>query len=218
MAALLIQREELSGLALSPEELEAEILAEAAAIDDAPPEEGSAAAIRVDAERHLAELHEQRRRLAPEAVQDPKVRQEYLDVESEITLTESTIGLVDTAEEQEIERERASAEAARLAALEDAEAQAQRLQPQIATAAARLDTAASTFAECVAAYRDLKQLQAGAIAGTDRGPEAVRARSYRPAEVAAALFVALRERGVQVEGIEGSNRALPLAATEPEKL
>jgi hypothetical protein len=218
MAAALTAREAERGLAQTAEEREAELLAEG--IEDVPlePEPGSTQAIRRDAARTVDELEVTRARLAPEALTDPKVRAELATIESDIAEARSLLDLVDTAQGEIDRRTREAIEATRRAAIEHAEATAQGLQPQIRKAAARLDTAAATFAESVAAYKELKELQAAAIAGTDRGQEAVRARSYRPAEVSSALFVALREHGVEVKGVDGRNHAQPLAALEPEAL
>jgi hypothetical protein len=213
----LADREAEHGLALTESEYEEEIIREAEAGEE--PEPGSLEAIRADAARSVVQLEEAKARLAPEAIAgDPDVLAELASIETELSRARAVSELSDLAETETARRAREAREQAERQAHEQAEQQAQALQPQIVKAAARLDTAASTFAEAVAAFRDLKQLQAGAIAGTDRGPEAVRARSYRPQEVASALYVALRARGVEVEGVTGSNSALPLAATEPEKL
>jgi len=221
---LLTARERDSGLASSEAEQDAELALEAdeieagGAVVPAAPEPGSTAAIRADAQRTVSELEDRRRRLSPEALTDKAARAELATIESEISEARSLLDLAGTAEGEIDRRTREAIEASRRAAIEQAEATAQALQPQIVKAAARLDTAASTFAESVAAYMELKELQAAAIAGTERGPEAVRARSYRPAEVSSALFVALRERGVEVKGVDGTNRSTSLAATEPEAL
>jgi hypothetical protein len=217
-------RERDRGLGSTESEMDEERALEAAeleaggAVAPVEPEPGSTAAIRAGAKRTVAELEDRRRRLSPEALTDKAARAALTKIESEISEARSLLDLADTAEGEIDRRTRESIEAARRAAIEHAESQAQALQPQIVKAASRLDIAAGTFAESVAAYMELKELQAAAIAGTERGQEAVRARSYRPAEVSSALFVALRERGAEVGGVDGRNDAQPLAAIERETL
>jgi hypothetical protein len=221
---LLISRERERGLASSESEQDQEIALEALEAEaggpvvPAAPEPGSTAAIRASAQRTVAELEDRRRRLSPEALTDKTARAELVTIESEISEARSLLDLATEAEGEIDRRTREAIEAARRAAIEQAEATAQALQPQIVKAAARLDTAAGVLAETVAAYKELKELQSAAIAGTERGQGPVRARSYRPGEVAAALHVALRARGVEIAGIDGTNRSMPLAATEPEAL
>jgi hypothetical protein len=221
---LLTARERDRGLGSTEAERDQEIALEADELEaggpvvPAAPEPGSTAGIRAAAQRTVSELEDRRRRLSPEALTDKAARAEVATIEGEIAEARSLLDLAGTAETETAARVREAAERAKREGHEQAEATAQALQPQIRKAAARLDTAASTFAESVAAYMELKELQAAAIAGTERGPEAVRARSYRPAEVSSALFVALRERGVDVKGVDGRNDAQPLAAIEPEVL
>lgn len=221
---LLTARERDSGLASTEAEQDEELALEAAeleaggAVAPVEPEAGSTQAIRRDAQRTVAELEDRRRRLSPEALTDKAARAEVATIEGEISETRSLLDLAGTAETETAARVREAAERAKREGHERSEATAQALQPQIHKAAERYDAAASVLAERAAAYKGLKDAQAGAIAGTERGQEAVRARSYRPSEVADALHVALRARGVEIKGIDGSNRALPLAATEPEAL
>jgi chromosome segregation ATPase len=224
LRALLTGRERDSGLGSTEREQDEEIALEAAELEaggpvvPAEPEPGSTQAIRQDAQRTVSELEDRRRRLSPEALTDKAARAELTSIESEIGEARSLLDLVDTAQGEIDRRTREAVEAARRAAIERSEATAQALQPEIRRAAERIDTVAGTLAECVSAYAALKGQQAAAIAGTDRGQEAVRARSYRPAEVSSALFVALRERGVEIAGVDGTNRSKPLAVAEPEAL
>ena len=217
---LLSAREAERGLTLTESEREAEILAEAEGLPETPaePEEGSLGAIQADARERLETLREQRARLAPEALVDAAAKAEMANLEDEIRAAETALDLVEVARGETGRREREATASAEHAAAVAAEAQAQTLQPQIAKAAQRVDTAAGVFAESVTAFRDLREAQAGALARTPRGAEAVRARQYKPARVSEALSVALRERGVKIEGVVGSARDEPLAATEPTKL
>jgi len=200
LSALLQQREKERGLASSEAEQDQERELELAEIEAggavAPvePEPGSTAAVRADAERRVIELEEQRRRMSVEALTDPKVKQELLDVESEIALARSTLDLADTAETEIQRREREASEAAARAVREQGEAEARELQPQIHLAAVELDAAAHAFAERAAAYRDLK-------------------------EGAAALNVAMSEHGIggAIEGFEGNRRDTSMAACEAEE-
>jgi hypothetical protein len=220
---LLVEREQSTGLSPTPgERREDEALeAEAAVAEPDPPEPGSLEAVRADAARSVVELEEAKARLAPEAIAgDPDVLAELRLIEGELAHARATSELSHLAEGETARRAREASEAAARAAAEAAEAEAQALQPQIRKAAERLDVQASTFAECAVAFQELKEAQAGAVGRTRRGQEAVRGRRFRRREVAAALFVALRERGLGgvIEGFEGSNRDTPLAAGEPEQM
>lgn len=213
LSRALTEREQARGLAASRAELEADAAAEAAALDEnaaAPPEPGSAQAIRADALRMVAELEAARARLSPEALSDPDVRAEIDSIDGQLAQARATAQLVDDAERENARREREAIEVAEREAREQAAEEARGLQPAIRKAAQRVDTAAGVFAESVAAFRELRDQQAAALARTG-----VRGRQYRPGLVAGALQVALRARGVAVEGVEGHAHAQPLAAAEP---
>lgn len=224
---LLVGREQQRGLGSTEAERDEELALEAAEVEAggpvvaAEPEEGSVEAIRRDAERTVAELEAAERRLAPEGIgadADPDVLAELGLIEGQLKQARVTLSRTGNAEREIARREREAAEQAERAGHDQAEAQFRELQPEIHGIAVEFDAAASVLAEILARYQDKKGTQAAAVAGTTRGEEAVRRRSYRPADPAAALYVALRERGVTIAGIDGSNRAQPLAAIEPEVL
>jgi hypothetical protein len=220
LADALIEKEARDGLALTSREREDEIERGAAEVEDAlaAPEPGSHEAIEADARQRVDELREQIARMSPEALVDHKVAGEQKAAESELAEAERALVNVTRARGEITRREESALEAAEREAVEQAEAEAAGYQPKIREAAERYDTAASTLAECAVAFRDLKDAQAGAISRTPRGAEGVRARSFKPGRLTEALAVALRARGVTIEGVTGSARDEPLAATEPEKL
>ncbi len=211
LAELLFAKESADGLALTSREIEAE----AAPDGPAEPEKGSLEAIQADALERLETLSEQRARLAPEALTDAAAKAEMANLEAEIAAAQQALDLVEVARGETGRREREASEAAARAGREQGETAAAKLQPQIAKAAQRVDTAASVFAESVTAYRDLREQQSAAVARSGRGAEATRSRRFRPEAAAASLFAACRERGLKLEGFEGSRRDAPLAGGEP---
>jgi len=225
LTELLVGREQSRGLGSTPEEQEEEIALESAELEEggpvspAEPEPGSLGAIQADAREQLETLREQRARLAPEALTDASAKADMKVLEDEIRAAETALDLVEVARGETGRREREASEAAALAVREQGEAEAAKLQPQIALAAQRVDTAAGVFAEAATAFQELKELQAGAVGRSGRGSEATRGRSFRRREVAAALYVALREHnlGDVVEKFSGDNRDTPLASGEPKE-
>ncbi len=219
LADALIAREAADGLALTPEEIEAEIAAEAEGreAESIAPEPGSAEAIGRDARARAGELREAIERMAPEVLTDPKIAAEQKDAESELAACELVLENLARARGEIARREKSAAQEAEQAAREQADTQAREMQPAIHVAAEAVDAAAGAFADTVVAYRDLKGEQAVQLLAAGYGQEAGRGRSYRPSAPARALHVALRERGVRVEGIEGRNQDQPLAAGEPSE-
>ena len=213
----LVEREQTRGLTPSAGEVEAEIVEEAEAVEVEPaaPEEGSTAAIRADAEREIPELEAARSRLAVDALTDGEAKQELLDVEAKLLDARRAVEWAGLADADAALRQTEAAEQAVRAAREQGAKQARELQPAIATAAAAVDGAAAAFAESVVTFKQLREQQAAALVTAGRGQEAVRKRSFRTGEITAALYVALRDGGVKVEGVTGTNRDQPLAAGEP---
>ena len=209
-------RETENGLRPSRHELGADAEADAAAVEAArgAVEDGSIEAVEADARARVETLREQVENMAVEALTDSAVAAEQKNALSELAEAELALENVARARRVTSRRETEAGEQAAEAARVLAEKQVAELTPQIVKAAERVDTAAGTFGEAVAAFRDLRDRQSAALARAERGQEAVRYRSYRAQEITVALAVALRERGLKIPGVEARNHAGPLAARE----
>ncbi len=217
---LLYNREVEKGLRPSRHEREQDALADAEAAQAARAAivDGSIDAIEIDARERIEELKLQIERMSVEALTDANVATEQKAALSELTEVELALANVTRARPETARREAEAAEQAERKARAKAEDEARALQRQIAKAAARVNTAAGVFAESVAAFRDLKEAQVVALAAAGRDQAVLRGRYYRAGEVSAALWVALRDRGVKIDGVEGGRHAAPLAETAEEEI
>jgi hypothetical protein len=215
----LLRREMQYGLRPSRAEVEADDAADAAAMASVPDAEaGSLEGIERDARQRIAELVSEIEANAPEALTDRKVAAAQVNMETELAEAERTLATVAAARRTNERRDVDAAQQAERAEREQADADARGAQPAIRDAAEAVDVAACAFADAVAAFRDLREAQARSV-GVAHGDMAARLRRYRPAAVAASLQVALRARGVNVEGIDGHGQdAQPLLAGEPEAI
>ncbi len=209
-------REVEEGLRPSRHEREADAAADAAAVEAArgAVEDGSIDAVEADARERVETLREQVENMAVEALTDSAVAAEQKSALSELAEAELALENVARARRVTSRRETEADEQAAQAVREMAAKQVRELQPQIRKAAERVDTAAGVLAECVVGYRDLKEAQTAALAAAGRDQEVVRQQSYRARRIGTALHVALRDRGVKIDGLEGGRHAAPLASAE----
>jgi hypothetical protein len=219
LAKLMLQCEADHGLTLTPEEHEAELLAEAERAEDtlAEPEPGSADAIERDAIRAIAELRGRIERRAPEAISDAKLAKEQEQDEAELARQERTLQNVTRARteiarrtthaEQEAERERREQAAAL------AEAQA----PIVLALKRDVDAAAVAWVEAVVALRDAQEQHVAFVSGATGGDAmAVRSVRFRDGDVAGALRASLHGR-IRLDGLgTGSFRETLLVPAERE--
>ncbi|MFZ2049898.1 MAG: hypothetical protein WAU69_03060 [Solirubrobacteraceae bacterium] len=217
-AKALMDFEERCSLSVSVEDFEARTLAESMGVEPEP-EIDPIAAIESDAQTRVGELRDQRQRLAPEALVDDRARQELLDVESQLREAERAAELAPLARAETARRARAAIETDERERQQAALAWAKKLAPQRAKAAAALDAAATVYAECVSAYRDVVREHASAVAGSGVGPAGARRCAYKEGEsVKAGLRRALHDAGLapDFEALgRFSQRDQPVVASEP---
>jgi hypothetical protein len=206
MMALLIEREELSGL-----EREAAVLAEAAAVDNAEPEPGSADAIEADARQRVAELRAQIERMSPESLSDAKVAAEQRDAESQLADAERALVNVERARREVGRRDVDAAERAEAERRATATAEAAKLEPVILKLKGDVDQKAVQWVEGVVALRDAVEARAAQVAAAEPNDVmALNSARFRAGDIASSLRHALRGR-IRIGALEAPGRTEPLA-------
>jgi hypothetical protein len=150
-------------------------------------------ALRADAERHLAELREQRARLSLDAIGDAEIRQELESVESEIASLESEIQRFDLAGTEQARRQTEAEREAEEKRLAAARAVADRHDRELGPAAKLVDEAAQGFAAAVSDYNRI--YQARELALIDAGLREW-GSSRQPGHLGSALRFHLQAAGV----------------------
>jgi len=197
---LLADREARYGLTLTEAEHEEEILREAAALDDTPPEPGSAAAIQADAHRRAGELRRLIEDMAPEALGDAKVAARQRTAESELADVEHTLANLSRAPRVIAQREQSAAEQAEREAREQADLMAQELVPTIAGLKGEVDRAANAWAASVERLRDATEQRVEHVARATGGDNmAVRGARFRDWDVLSALRAATRGHHLRID-------------------
>jgi hypothetical protein len=219
LAKEMIAREAEQGLVITDLEREAELLAEAASVEDvaAEPEPGSADAIERDAIRAIAELRGRIERRAPEAISDAKLAKEQEQDEAELARQERTLANVTRARSEIARRVESAAQEAEREHRENAAAQAQAMEPVVAKLKADVDANAAQWVESVVALRDAQEQHATLVSGATGGDAmAVRSVRFRDGDVAGALRAALHGR-IRLDGLgAGSFRETLLVPAKRE--
>ncbi len=217
LAQLMIQREADHGLTLTPEEYEAELLADAerAAADAVPPEPGSHAAIEGEAVRRIAELRARIERRAPEALTDQALAKEQEDDETELVAQERKLENVVRARAEIARRAESAAEQAEREAREQADAQAQEMVPLIATARSDVDRAALAWVTAVEGLQAVTEQRAEYVARATGGDNmAMRGARFRDWDVLSALRAATRGH-LRIDELQAGPRDSLLVPAEP---
>jgi hypothetical protein len=219
LAKLMLQCEADHGLTLTPEEHEAELLAEAERAEDtlAEPEPGSADAIERDAIRAIAELRGRIERRAPEAISDAKLAKGQEQDEAELARQERTLQNVTRARTEIARRVECAAQEAEREHRANAAAQAQAMEHVVAKCKGDVDAAAAEWVTRVLALRDAQEQHADYMAGATGGDAmAVRSVRFRDGDVAGALRASLHGR-IRLDGLgTGSFRETLLVPAERE--
>jgi hypothetical protein len=109
-------------------------------------------ALRADAEKHLADLREQRARLSLDAISDTEVREELESVEAEIRDTEAELQRFELAADERSRREQEAREQAEAKARARAKREADDCERELDGLAVDFDKAAASFASVVVRY------------------------------------------------------------------
>jgi hypothetical protein len=219
---MLTERERERGLGSTEAEQDEERALESAeleaggAVVPMEPEQGSAEAVRRDAQRTIAALEVKRAGLAPEALTDLDVRGEVEKLDGEIQRARATAELADAAESETARRVREQVEQSEREAREHASTEAAKLEPVIAKARADVDAKAIAWATSVAALRDWTEQRVTYVAGAEPNDAmAIRSARFRPEDVVSGLKAAMRDR-VDLGAELGASRRDALLAAEPE--
>ena len=222
LTAMLTERERERGLGSTEAEQDEERALESAeleaggAVVPMEPEQGSAEAVRRDAQRTIAALEVKRAGLAPEALTDLDVRGEVEKLDGEIQRARATAELADAAESETARRVREQVEQSEREAREHASTEAAKLEPVIAKARADVDAKAIAWATSVAALRDWTEQRVTYVAGAEPNDAmAIRSARFRPEDVVSGLKAAMRDR-VDLGAELGASRRDALLAAEPE--
>jgi hypothetical protein len=191
----LFQQEAQFGLAKTPEEQEAELIAEGEAAEAVRiaelaenSEAGRVKAITEDTKQKRARLEEQKRRISVEALSDSKVKQEYLDIVSELAEVDLAEQMEEDASEELPHRERQAIADAQQAAKDKARSNAHELQPERDKAVKAADRDIAQAVKSLVHLRAVSNQQAGELSRAgDRAPDPQR-RRYNPDRATEALL------------------------------
>jgi hypothetical protein len=170
-------------------------------------------ALRVDGERRLEELREQRQRISVEALVDAQVASELEDVESAIEATSAELRRIELAGTEQERRDREAAEAAEYERVEAHMRRARELQPEIEKVIATYDRKLGEAMVALRAFCDLTLEQQQELGAAGERPPRTPPWAAN-ASLAFAMNHAGLSRGLIVlESVTGKPR--PLAELHP---